>query len=176
MIGRLTAPCTHLLAVDPGTEEAGVALFALPKKEVVDVRLCAYSSTAPAKRRAPHVAQMVVIAGGDMLRGAGGDLCSTSLIVEDQQIYRHGPGVAVDPASILPVTLMAGGVLFGFLGAVGVMQPLPSEWKGQVKKMVMVRRILESLSASERALMQSVNDNHNVVDAVGLGLWALGRM
>ena len=49
----------------------------------------------------------------------------------------------------------------------------PAEWKGQVPKKIMNERVLSKLSAQERAI---VKDNHNAIDAVGLGLHVLGRL
>lgn len=49
-----------------------------------------------------------------------------------------------------------------------------SAWKGSVPKKIHNSRVLALLSASERAILSS--KDHNMIDAVGLGLWALGRM
>jgi hypothetical protein len=48
----------------------------------------------------------------------------------------------------------------------------PEQWKRQLPKELAARRFLALLSAQEREL---VPPDHNVQDAVGLGLYALGR-
>jgi hypothetical protein len=48
----------------------------------------------------------------------------------------------------------------------------PAEWKGQVDKRIHNRRVLDRLTPSERAI---VGTNHNVIDAVGLLLYAWER-
>jgi len=58
----------------------------------------------------------------------------------------------------------------------------PQEWKGQVPKDVMGRRVLAILSPGELAIMRAgLMDHapglhHNTLDAIGIGLWATGRM
>ena len=57
----------------------------------------------------------------------------------------------------------------------------PAAWKGQVPKKIHHPRILRSLSEVEREIVLDVLDllpastRHNVLDAVGIGLWALKR-
>lgn len=51
----------------------------------------------------------------------------------------------------------------------------PSAWKGQVPKKIHGRRILEALEDTEKKSALSI-DNHNTIDAIGLGLWVLGRL
>lgn len=57
---------------------------------------------------------------------------------------------------------------------------LPRTWKKQVDKRVHNARVLDRLSAAELALLTALrlpeSKRHNVIDAIGLGLWALGRM
>ncbi len=49
----------------------------------------------------------------------------------------------------------------------------PSAWKGQVPKDVHGPRILRALAPAERCLVPA--NEHDAVDAVGIGLYALGR-
>lgn len=55
----------------------------------------------------------------------------------------------------------------------------PRAWKGTAPKAVMGRRILASLSAPERKVIDALrlppSKLHNVVDSVGLALWGAGR-
>jgi hypothetical protein len=75
---------------------------------------------------------------------------------------------------LIAVTRMAGRVT-----AKGVYIPItPEAWKGQVPKAVHQRtRILPRLSESDVAKLHMAcpkkSEMHNLVDAVGLGLWYL---
>ena len=51
----------------------------------------------------------------------------------------------------------------------------PSAWKGQVPTKIHGPRILKALKGFEVAAMTD-EKNHNTIDAVGLGLWVLGRL
>ena len=50
----------------------------------------------------------------------------------------------------------------------------PSTWKGTVPKHIFTKRILARLSSEEKALFN--NKDHNIVDAVGIGLWSCRRL
>jgi hypothetical protein len=56
----------------------------------------------------------------------------------------------------------------------------PTTWKGSVPKDIHNDRVLEKLSPKERDVLQksprAKKFNHNMIDAVGIGLWKLGRM
>ena len=49
----------------------------------------------------------------------------------------------------------------------------PNDWKGQLPKAVSHKRIRAKLTAAELALLKGLP--HDSWDAVGIGLWALGR-
>jgi hypothetical protein len=69
--------------------------------------------------------------------------------------------------------------LNGIAGHVGNMWVEPGEWKGRLSKELHQPRILATLSATELALVMAVNPpslRHNTIDAVGIGLWHLGRL
>lgn len=58
----------------------------------------------------------------------------------------------------------------------------PAEWKGQVPKDVMGRRIFAKLSDTEKERYGNETHRirpslrHNVLDAIGIGLWFFGRL
>lgn len=56
----------------------------------------------------------------------------------------------------------------------------PRTWKGTVKKEIMTERILGKLTPDELARVplrpRAKTPDHNCVDAIGLGLWKLGRL
>lgn len=57
---------------------------------------------------------------------------------------------------------------------------LPKEWKRQVPKDIFLNRILSRLSDKELEILDlknySKSTNHNVIDAIGLGLYLCGRL
>ena len=58
----------------------------------------------------------------------------------------------------------------------------PNEWKGQVPKEIMGSRVLHALVPAEGLVFTrdsrgiTPNAAHNIVDAIGIGLWAVGRI
>jgi hypothetical protein len=56
----------------------------------------------------------------------------------------------------------------------------PRTWKGSVPKEIHNRRVLAALTPQELGLLpkrpRARDFDHNVIDAVGIGLWKLGRM
>jgi hypothetical protein len=57
---------------------------------------------------------------------------------------------------------------------------LPVAWKGTVPKKIHNQRVLDTLTEKERDLLplrpRAKDYDHNMLDAVGLGLWKLGRL
>lgn len=47
----------------------------------------------------------------------------------------------------------------------------PQEWKGQLPKNVSRSRIMRVLNPAEKTIAEAFVDNHNVMDAIGIGLW-----
>lgn len=52
----------------------------------------------------------------------------------------------------------------------------PSKWKGQVPKDIHHERILAVLTPSEIRLVNLLSRDRDALDAVGMGLWELGRV
>jgi hypothetical protein len=56
----------------------------------------------------------------------------------------------------------------------------PRNWKGTVEKTIMLNRIAKLMTKEEEKLFMllglSKSKAHNVLDAIGLGLWAVGRL
>ena len=51
----------------------------------------------------------------------------------------------------------------------------PHEWKGHVPKQIMCKRILDKISEKEYPAINR-RGNHNVLDAIGVGLWESQRL
>lgn len=80
------------------------------------------------------------------------------------------------------LTAASAGLFLGVCKAQRVITVKPGAWKGQVPKEEMCRRILDILTEEERALFERCmigklkSLHHNAIDAIGIGLWAVGRL
>ena len=97
------------------------------------------------------------------------------LLIEDQQVYRNS---GVDANSLLAVARVVGGVAFHVKpGKIELVRP--ARWKGQVPKEICNRRTVAKLTPSEKVLLELSNCpaslEHNLLDAIGIGLWAIRR-
>jgi hypothetical protein len=94
------------------------------------------------------------------------------VLIEEPTLYRHSKA---RPADVMALQLKVG-ELKGRFEAVGCRVELvqPRTWKRQVPKDIHNARTLKALTDAERRLVEG--QRHDVIDAVGLGLWKLGRM
>jgi hypothetical protein len=106
----------------------------------------------------------------------------TRVVIERPMIYPGGRQKA-RPADIIALAVRAGewgGKVAAFTGSVPEYVE-PARWKGQVPKDIHHARILAKLSPEEQAVLTSAGNGvapskrHNIVDAVGIGLFAVGR-
>lgn len=169
-----------LLAVDPGIRGCGVALF--DEDRLLLTNAAYVENTCKAGNRANECADMAahVISWGKSVRtGFPVDYINT-IVLEWPRVYatriRMGETKA-DPNDLLALAGVDAAIAAHMhLGAISY---APSEWKGQVPKDVMGKRILARLTDEERALVMAVkpaSKRHNTIDAVGLGLHHLGRL
>lgn len=181
-----------LLALDPGLNSPGVAIFN-PSLIAADRFNTEEYAGLPDGERWLQVARTLAGWALKHLERAKPDLLS--IIFERPQVYTRDKSVG-DPNHLVAI----GGVascLVGILsvyGPVKVSSPHPGEWVGQLSKKCSIckknlkkcpeckgsawntprgRRIRSRLSAAELALVPDQND---AIDAVGLGLFELGRL
>ena len=97
---------------------------------------------------------------------------------EGQQIYRGGRAGLQDPNDLLPLAQVVGGVL----ARVDCFERriiMPKDWTGGIPKAVRQRHFLAGTSEWERNLLLAIKPatkRHNVVDAVMMGAYVLGRL
>ena len=147
----------YLLSVDPGTRDMGWALW--DKGRLVDCGMAR---------------------GRDWVSTVGNmpPFPVERVVIEDQQIYRNSK---IDAHALLAVARVVGAVVFyyGNEGRRRVTLVAPREWKGQLPKEVCNKRTVGKLEAMERVVLNSKKYpkslQHNLLDAIGIGLWALGR-
>jgi hypothetical protein len=172
----------YLLAVDPSLVSVGAALF----QDGALVACACVREEGGASEKVPERAQRVATSVARWLVAVGAR--PRTLVIEDVVVYPGARGNR-NPNQLLGCARV-GSALAGML-ALGLsardldLQLLsykPAEWTGQLPKARSVkdvfespraRRIMERLSAEERPL---VPRQHDVLDAVGLGLHALGRL
>lgn len=97
-----------------------------------------------------------------------------SVVVELPQVYQRSKSKG-DPNDLIAVAVVVG-ALQERLRRVELVKP--RTWKGTVKKEVMLKRIVSKLTAEETALLPKLSKSlvHNVIDAIGIGLFAVGRL
>jgi hypothetical protein len=105
--------------------------------------------------------------------------------VESPVIYPHGKKQRegqIPDNDVVKLARLAGELAGRYRASVDLREyVLPRTWKGTVPKSITERRVLEVLDARETQLLYSTKSararslDSNVVDAVGIGLWRLGR-
>lgn len=173
---------------DPGTNQAGLSLFV--DQQLVRAALIARPKDAPS---GPNAAKKWAVAlglqmGRQILRWLSEFDQDTEsahldeLVMEYQQIYKGGASRTVNPKDVIVNTLQAGVVIGAACMIVQVKSSdvrEPGRWKGQRKKNKTSPLIIERLSSSEIAVLDTLGRskrNHNVLDAVGIGLAHNGRL
>jgi len=156
-----------LINIDPGVKAAGVAVF--EDGELSSAWLA----------RGKHWQDTARNAYADLrdmfpLEVIGPE--TTELVIERMQIYPPGRGIG-DQNDLVTVAFMSA-CLAGYLDICPT-EYYPAVWKGQTPKKVMNDRVLERLSEGERSRIYIKKGEsslkHNVIDAVGIGLYHLKR-
>jgi hypothetical protein len=165
----------RLLAVDPGIRGCGAALF--EDRELVKA---GYVKNGVKEGDNPKAILSMALE----LMNWIGDWWKApfyykpgeqELVIEWPQVYRAGK-LKGDPNDLLPLAGI-GCALGAYLELHGAtVRYLPREWKGQLPKDVVQRRVIERLSLEEVANIELAGArSHNIYDAVGLGLFHLKR-
>ncbi len=146
-----------LTIVDPGKQHAGLAEYV----NGVLLRCALVTGTDPY-----DVAfRASVWAGYDI----------DDLVCEGQQVYGRGQS---DPNDLLPLAQTVGGCMARIKSRRREIV-LPRIWTKGVPKPVRIRRWLQTASPGEIALVEALDlskeQQHNVIDAICLGAWWLGR-
>lgn len=159
---------TTVLSVDPGSKGLGWARW-------LDGQLImmGYSRSAAKDIEERAIAHALAIPGPRV------DVA----VVERMTLY---PGQSKSQAAandLLDLQLIGGYVAGACLGLGGRLKAVrPSEWKGQVPKEIMGRRIVSRLHQVEAERLTFALEKipaslqHNLLDAVGIGLAFLGRL
>ena len=105
------------------------------------------------------------------------DVRSVSAIVTEYPEFRPGDTKS-NPNDLITLAMRAGvieGMLRAHAPSAWWRRVRPSQWKGSVPKPIHNKRVLGALTAREMALLPNAL-KHDTIDAVGIGLWHVGRM
>lgn len=102
------------------------------------------------------------------------------VVIEKPRIYpgpsRDKAGNMRDLNDLIDLACVAGGIAALF-DTQQIITVYPADWKGQMPKEKMNKRVLDTLTPEERKCIQSVGKlDHNTLDAIGIGLHYLGRL
>ena len=160
----------RLVAVDPSTEATGVATFEDGKLIYVEIL-----------RGIGLGADGMIFDIVMSLR----DYDSDDVIIESPTVYRRGG--KGDANDLIPVAIIAGAAACALVNHTRVLRQIPIEfveprtWKGSVPKDIQNKRDLKKLSPEELELFHRMLRKeprgliNNAADAVGIGLYKLGR-
>lgn len=152
---------THqLVAIDPGSSAAGIAVF--EDGLLVQAVLVKCNKKRLEERLAWLAAKAAPVAKVNKP--------ADDVVFEMPRVYPRSP---VDPNDLIALTLAGGVIAQPFLHPDAAVHLLnPQTWKGQVDKKPQNDRTVRELGKSELAALDGCRDN-NVLDAVGLGIWWL---
>ena len=155
-----------LLSVDPGLRDIAIARF--DNKTLAQTY---YVSNPEKKARGPKAWLALLSAVIKEIPKPSLDL---TIVFETMDVYATGKARSSDLLELVGVE----GVFFGFYAPLGCYHYLPKEWKGQVPKPIHNKRVEKTLNPKERTKILGLpaSTRHNVIDAVGIGLYHLGRM
>lgn len=98
------------------------------------------------------------------------------LTIEKPVIYPGGKSKG-NPNDLLDLAFEVGKLCKMFYGYSTVK---PREWKGTIKKEIMLKRIVSKLTEEERVICDSLrlpkDKQKEVIDAIGIGLWLAKRL
>lgn len=162
----------NLVALDPGSHKAGLALFRDGKL------IWAGPVINPKKTKGAQGWQEMAAL---VVRGTLHAWDVDTFVLERMQSYtdpRHQKGPQDDLLEVQGMSAcLVGALAFRGKGPVELVDPVPATWKGQVPKEICHQRALEVLTAEEKKVicLKPAVAKLDTLDAVALGLWALRR-
>lgn len=157
---------TKMICIDPGINGCGLAFFAEERLTAA----CYVRNPGEGWLLPDRVRAMV-----DALKAVAlPDISGRRLVTERPQIYSYGKGKG-NPNDLIALAEICAGFASHWSGPWETV--LPRTWKGNIDGDAMTERIRDRLSiAEERNVKHAGALDHNIYDAVGIGLWKLGRL
>ena len=151
--------------MDPGLRGCGVAEF-----DGFDLKRAAYVKN-PVETGRGYTAHSSMGTAVGLWRG----LSLKNALIEHPRVYPGSAQQKGDLNDLLDVVAVGAAIAAHTPNVVTV---FPADWKGNVPKDVMTERIRRALTDEERARIEKCPASlmHNVLDAIGIGLWKLGRI
>lgn len=158
-----------LVAIDPGVRGCGIAKFCVETKELYE----AFYLPNPMAKGDDYEA---VYSMASAVFGKSTDI--TEGIIECPMVYSASKqkGRQSNILALAGVSYATSTLLFDY--GITCQKVLPYEWKGQVDADIMLKRIEKRLNGIEILAIRSCAQRlrHNVIDAIGIGLYKLGRL
>lgn len=156
-----------IIAVDPGLRVCGVSIF--NEKRLIR----AFLAHGAEKGNGPKAwAEMALGVMSQVVLSTAFKNPGVALVLEGQKVYQGGKQKG-DPADLLELAGVCGYLASYFPVVVRV---FPHEWKGQMTKATTEGRVYDRLDETERGAIEVHGaKTHNVLDAIGLGLFYCGR-
>lgn len=159
-----------ILCIDPGLRGCGVALF-----DGARLHHAEYVKNPAVEGRGYSCHRLMAGAVWNSVFKL--DVGIGAVLIEHPVYYgsTHGKG---DPNDLLDVVAVGAAIAGACYVPTTFITIPPRDWKGQVPKEVMTKRIGASLTDLERKVILPCRKDlmHNVLDAVGIGLWHLSRL
>lgn len=170
-----------LLALDPGIRGSGVAVFDASKKELHHACYVKNPNDGNGPAACAAMALAIVTAVNDHYKHEITGLAHLAL--EWPKVYAAGKGKG-DPNDLIALAGIGAALVSTVMMLLhSTPEPLqithyyPRDWKGTVDADVMLDRIEARLTPAEAAKIQRSGAlTHNIIDAVGIGLFTLGRL
>lgn len=174
----------YLVSFDPGVDHPAAAVFLDGElRAAARVRVPGALDSLEVGERCRQIAllvrEWVSRHTCEPVTTTGAPAMVANLVMEVPQIYRVSKSKG-DPNNLIPLAVLDG-YLGGLFPAAHVTMPKPAEWIGGLKKSTTGdpwksprgRLIWRLLREHERPRVES---SHDGIDAVGIGMWALGRL
>jgi hypothetical protein len=161
-----------LITFDCGLSYVGAAIFEYSDKKLLD---CYYIDTSIDNRDSAEQTADLIHKVLDVFKD---NLEEALIVVEYPEQYSHSPAPR---APVQGLACTGGGIVCMLKRSTNKVKfLLPKEWKGQVPKDIMLDRIVNKLNDTEKSVLESKklikSKKHNVIDAIGLGLYILDRL
>jgi hypothetical protein len=160
-----------IASIDPGISGSGLAIFDQDKLVFARYIPNTQNKTIPLHLRVRTMGMLLV----DQIQRYP----HNTIVTECPQIYPNKTAKGSDPTHDLIPLAQIGAIVAGKLSNCCWEQVYPKEWKGQVDKLPMNKRVLARLDEEEREKIDwatTASLDHNILDAIGIGLHYLNRL